>query len=488
MYKNYILVEKIVVSSRSCLSVYSNKKIIMKKILFTAVFLIAAVCAMYSQEKQIVIMTANDYGAQRWFYSGSGNKLQTDKIKELYNQDYYITSVAYTANGWFVCMSKNAGLTGQSYYYIDDWPTEWLSEKESAGYYITSISHGNGKWMFVVSKGTGYTDQTWKWDTWENVAAFIKNYWDKDYDITQAEYMNNKWLVVMSKNTQYTSQSYATRSTYEDAKEKISQFWNDGKRLQFIEYGGGKYFIVASKLKSGKVPAQSYSTRTSRTKEFISEGWDEGKSLAYIGGGYSEQPKPIQSQTTTYAHNHNHAHNNNGGKRVVTDATVPYMNGYTRNVVYSDGSGYTETNIPCTSLHCSNGLCTMCRGTGIFVHPIVNTSMPCSMCNFGKCKYCNGQGRIITKKYWAPGEASAYLQAQQQVNNSNSNSNSNHNSSSHSSGVCPDCGGKGYRPQAYTYAAQSSFAPYHNYSGNQCPICSQYTDHYHYRCTTCKRH
>lgn len=66
-----------------------------------------------------------------------------------------------------------------------------------------------------------------------------------------------------------------------------------------------------------------------------------------------------------------------------------------------------------------------------------------------------------------------------------SSSYSDETSSSSTSGVCPDCGGKGYRPQAYEYAATNN--AYHNFEDNTCPICFLKYDHYHYRCTTCKR-
>ena len=430
-------------------------------------------------------MTANDYGQQTWFYSGKGNELQTAKIKEKYDQDYYITSVSYTANGWFVAMSKNPGFTGQSYYYTENWPTDWINEKEKNGYYITSIAHGNGKWMIVVSKGTGYTDQIWTWDTWANVIPYIDKYWELKYRITQAEYMNGKWLIIMHKNTQYAYQNWSTRTTYETAKERISQYWNDGKRLQLLEYGDGTYLIVVSTLKSGKVLAQSYSTNSSGTKDYISEKWNEGKNISYIGGGYNTQAKTTPSNTTTYAKNNNYTNNNNGGKTVVIDVTVPFMNGTTRHIIYSDGSGYSDTNFPCTSFHCINGRCTMCNGTGIAVHPFLGTTLPCTICNMGRCKYCNGQGSIKKQKHWAPGEAQAYNEAVRQIKNAGYNVPEKKSKSN--SGVCPDCHGHGYRPQAYTYAAASSFAPYHNYSGDTCPICNRVTDHYHYRCTTCKK-
>ena len=88
-------------------------------------------------------------------------------------------------------------------------------------------------------------------------------------------------------------------------------------------------------------------------------------------------------------------------------------------------------------------------------------------------------------KLWAPDEAEAYQAARNEVTDDSSSSSS---SSSSRTGTCPKCGGKGYRPESYTYAAGSSMVPYHNSSGTSCSICGKATDHYHYRCTECKRH
>ncbi len=84
--------------------------------------------------------------------------------------------------------------------------------------------------------------------------------------------------------------------------------------------------------------------------------------------------------------------------------------------------------------------------------------------------------------------AEAYRDAMREVESEESSaSSSSGTGSSSGGGVCPKCGGKGYLPEAYEYAAGSRYAPYHNSGGTQCPICGKSTDHYHYRCLECKR-
>lgn len=455
------------------------------KFLFLQLFLLASLC-LHAQDQTILIATATNYSTQTWFYCQHGQPMDTQKIKEKYNEGYYITSVSYTGKGWFVSLSKNCGFTSQSYYYTHAWPKDWLNEKMGQGYYISSIASGDGNWMIVVSKGTGYTGQTWDWDTWENLDGFLHKYWKLGYSITDIEFSNGKWLLVMSANSPYKEQSCAFRQSRSEALAKVDEYFAAGKRLQLIEYGNGKYFILASKFKNGSLPSQSCSINSSDVKAWISEQWEKGRDVTYIGGGYKTQAKTTQSNTTTYANNNHNNYNRNSGKTVVVDGKVPYLNGTSRIVVYSDGSGYTEDDIPCPSYHCRNGYCTMCNGTGMFVHPMVNFTSYCTVCNMGRCKMCQGKGRIQTSKNWAPGEAEAYLKAVRQLKNAGHHV-PEERINRKSGGVCPDCNGKGYRPQPYQYAATSMFAPYHNLSGNNCPICDAVTDHYHYRCTTCKK-
>ena len=60
----------------------------------------------YAQTFIAVMEQSTPIGMQTYFSSGSGNDLQKDKIKSYWDEDYYISSAAYGANGWFVVMSR----------------------------------------------------------------------------------------------------------------------------------------------------------------------------------------------------------------------------------------------------------------------------------------------------------------------------------------------------------------------------------------------
>lgn len=112
---------------------------------------------------------------QTWFYSGSGNSLQETKIKEYWNEDFYINSIAYTSKGWFVTMAKGLKWTNQSYSYKSSWPDEWIHEKKKAGYMITSLSSSNSNWMVVMSQNTDYNAQEICSAPWATQREWIKN-------------------------------------------------------------------------------------------------------------------------------------------------------------------------------------------------------------------------------------------------------------------------------------------------------------------------
>lgn len=175
------------------------------------------------------------------------------------------------------------------------------------------------------------------------------------------------------------------------------------------------------------------------------------------------------------------------GRIISSEITTPVAMGQGHYIWYEDGYCLATTVTTCV---CCMGkkYCTICNGRGGVYNSYLNTTRTCPACLGSKvCKYCHGVGGQVITKLWAPGEAEAY-QAAKKEEESEEVASSSSSSATSGSGTCPDCGGKGYMPQSYKYAASSSFAPYHNSGGTECYICGEITDHYHYRCTTCKRH
>lgn len=442
--------------------------------------------AMRAQEdRTFVLMGDGDrYSNQTWFYSGAGNELQESKIKEYWNQNKYITSVAYTKNGWFVAMSKEPDYTRQTYNYTRTFPSAWIKEKYNTGYYITAITCNTHKWLVVMSKYKPYTAQAYKQGTLTELSKWYDENRSKGYFVTQATYSDDGWLWVTTKGTDIETQGYRWAKD-NNIGSVIKGIWDEGYCIHMVEYGGGQYFIPFGKYKAGD-RAQSYKTSSEGMSDWISQNWEKGNNLQYIGGG---NPTSASSSATTSTTTSTTT-TTQSGKPQSWRQDLPgggYTN-YTRN---ADGSYQVITVQPC--IWCKGRkICSICNGMGgVYGRAYGGMWYTCKSCAGTKvCQNCRGQGQTTMVSTVRDGISIGYDQNGRMYTGGGGTTGSGSGSgrSSRSSGTCPDCGGKGYRRQAYTYAAGSSMAPYHNTGGSTCYICNAVTDHYHYRCTTCKRH
>lgn len=242
----------------------------------------------FAQDNTIVLMQSKlPYSNQSWFSSGFGNGLQEDKIKKYWDEGKYITSAAYTTQGWLVTMARNCGYTQQTYFYSGKEPWSWVKKQWDEGYLITTIASNESKWFFVMSKGTNYTLQSYnRSSTWSELEKWIKEKWSNGYYITQATYTGTEWLIVMSKTTEYSTQGYFWAQSDNQLSSKAKSKWDEGYYLNLIEYGNGEYFVVYSKFSNGKSIAQSFNNDFSDVNGFVQKNWDKSMHIAYIGGGY----------------------------------------------------------------------------------------------------------------------------------------------------------------------------------------------------------
>lgn len=351
--------------------------------------LLLAIGTPAAAQDQLFLLTQSKLGyeSQTWFCSGAGNALQQDKIKANWDENRYITSAAYTSQGWFVTMAKNTGFTGQTYHYAADWPGDWIYRKRSEGYYLTSIASNRTHWFIVLSKGTGYTDQyTVSNENWSDSEAQIRKKWNEGFRITQATYTGTHWFIVMSKNSNYDRQGYLWATSKESLREQIRAKWDAGYNLTLLEFGDGEYFAVYSTFKVGNNVAQSYRTASSSPSDFISEQWDDGKDIVYVGGGYETS----DNSSENLAANNTPSNTGNTGNPRSWRQQLP-NGGYCDYTQNADGSYSTLTVIPCTWCH-GTKTCPICHGVG-GVMGYGGIWYPCSACGGSKtCRNCNGQG------------------------------------------------------------------------------------------------
>lgn len=338
----------------------------------TAILLLVLVsifCRLKAQDNTLVIMqTGMPVTEQSYFYSGHGNGLQTDNIKEYWDEGKYITSAAYTTKGWFVTMAKNCGYTNQSYNYISSWPSDWIKERIQSGYCITSLAVNNDKWFIVMSEGTDITSQAWNTGTWSELEPWISSHWDDDYYITQAVSVGEKWTIVMSKTKIYSAQTYFRRSSSDSFFNTMHDKWNDGYSMIIAEYGNGSYLGVASKFTDSSSPQQHIWVNLDDVGSPVKEYWNKGYQIAYIGGGFSV-PKPTPS--------------------IENNSTGGYGGGFNGNIQGVNptyGGSYGGNPTPSkTWKNCHScggtGRCKHCNGTGKY-----------SYSKNGKCGVCHGTG------------------------------------------------------------------------------------------------
>jgi hypothetical protein len=254
-----------------------------------------------AEDKTIIYAKSGmPYTTQTWFYSGD---LDQTNIKKYWDDNYHITSVAYTKNGWFVAMSKNSGLTRQAYSYTNDFPKDWIKEKWDEDYYITSISSSRTHRLVVMSKGVGYTDQWYNRGNFDTIKPWYLKKKKEGYYVTAADYTGTEWWIVMSKGSDITVQYSFFASTYSDLKTKIQEnVWNKGYNIHLIEYGADGYLVFYGSFKKSNNIACRYSVDPSSPKNSIQQMWDDNKDIVYIGGGYESSRNSSTSTSTTSGH------------------------------------------------------------------------------------------------------------------------------------------------------------------------------------------
>lgn len=254
----------------------------MKRAFFILLFNLYVI-SIFCQSNIIVMQTETPIGMQAYFSSGSSNGLQKDKIKEYWDQDYYITSAAHGSQGWFVSMSKGVKWTGQSYSYQDNWPDNWVQDMKKQGKLITSMASSDSRWFLVASSNSDYTKQEICAAPWSDLKEWIKKWWNNDYYITGIACQNSMWTVIMSKTSLYVNQSYFWATSIEDLKKKINEKMNDDYYITALEYGGGEYFCIMSKYAEKKNRLLYWIIGSSYSKA-IEEYWNKAYRITYIGG------------------------------------------------------------------------------------------------------------------------------------------------------------------------------------------------------------
>lgn len=246
------------------------------------------ICALASGQSRTIIIhdDVSPYHSQSWFSRGKGRPTDSDKIRSYWDAGKYITSMAYTEEGWFTVASKGAGMSRQRYKKSVSWPKDWIREGWDLDLYISQVSSDGDEWMVVMSKGENYTGQSWKRDRWSAMRLWIHEKWEEGKYITASACDGEKWVVVMSRHPKFLFQGYFWARNYKDLVEKVDrEVWGRNFALQSIEYGQGAYLVVYGLTSGQRAGTQSFDVNPANIKSYISGLWERGRSITYMGGG-----------------------------------------------------------------------------------------------------------------------------------------------------------------------------------------------------------
>lgn len=220
-------------------------------------------------------------------------------------------------------------------------------------------------------------------------------------------------------------------------------------------------------------------------RESLNRQWEDD-ALQVVAKESSEQTAVGQSDGGTQQHSGASHDESRKGQRdanghvILYEMSTPYFGGTMYCTFYEDGSSLIRSETPC--LLCNGtGVCNVCRGVGSYFNKALLTSYPCPGClGSTACKYCQGTGGTKSAKFYAPGEAEAYMKAKEEERSHSSSS-----SSSESSSTCSKCGGTGVDPFPSSGGNLTKWVAYYHRGDGRCQYCSRYEEHYHAKCPRC---
>ena len=128
-------------------------------------------------------MLPNRILAQTVYYLSNWDNVRT-KIKEGWNNDYFITNIRYGGGVWVLIMSKVKGWNGQHYFCSKEFPSEKLKDYREKDYYLTTITHDGSDWICVVTGVNNCTGQVVYFGKWGDHREVNKIAWKGGMIIT----------------------------------------------------------------------------------------------------------------------------------------------------------------------------------------------------------------------------------------------------------------------------------------------------------------
>ncbi|EEF48278.1 casein kinase 1-like protein HD16 isoform X2 [Ricinus communis] len=218
---------------------------------------------------------------QRYHYNVMDTRIDqhVEKGKE---DGLYISCVASSTNLWAIIMDAGTGFTSQVYELSPIFlHKEWIMEQWDKNFYITSVAGtANGSALVVMSKGTPYTQQSYKVS---DVFPFkwINKKWKEGFSVTSMTTAGSKWGIVMSRNAGYPNQVVELDFLY--PSEGIHRRWENGYRITATAATADQAAFI---LSAPKRKSQDVAQETLRTSAFpsthVKDKWSKNLYISSI--------------------------------------------------------------------------------------------------------------------------------------------------------------------------------------------------------------
>nr|GEW12257.1 casein kinase 1-like protein HD16 [Tanacetum cinerariifolium] len=248
--------------------------------------------------------------------------LHKEWIMEQWERNFYISSIAGTANGSsLVVMSKGTPYTQQSYKVSESFPFKWISKKWKEGFHVTSMTTAGSRWGVVMSRNAGFSDQVVELD-FLYPSEGIHRRWESGYRITsmaatpdQAAFILSIPRRKMMDETQETLRTSAFPSTH--VKEKWSKnlyHYNvaDARLRQHVDKGNEDGLYISCVASASNLWALIMDAGTGFSaqvyevspvflhKEWIMEQWERNFYISSIAGTANGSSLVVMSKGTPY--------------------------------------------------------------------------------------------------------------------------------------------------------------------------------------------
>ncbi|CAM8955711.1 unnamed protein product [Rhodiola kirilowii] len=164
--------------------------------------------------------------------------LHKEWIMEQWEKNYYISSIAGSANGGsLVVMSKGTQYTQQSYKVSDSFPYKWINKKWREGFHVTSMATAGNRWGVVMSRNAGFSDQVVELD-FLYPSEGIHRRWDNGFRITATAATHEQAALILSvPRRKLGDETQETLRTSQFPSTHVKEKWAKNLYLACVCYG-----------------------------------------------------------------------------------------------------------------------------------------------------------------------------------------------------------------------------------------------------------